>query len=159
MVYDFNKNARIKSGVNPQAVGEEIEQLEVVTPENIVLFAENDKTELHKCFTWEEHRAAHNWRLQEARLLVNALIVFEDGPNEEPVEVPVFESVIKGDRRQYVVVSQEITDDDIYEQIRGDVLSSISSLKNKLNQYAKYRKESSEKAQYHLELAREAVTV
>lgn len=47
-----------------------------VKPQEIVNYAQaNPDSELHKCFTWDDTVAANNWRKQQARLIVNHLVV------------------------------------------------------------------------------------
>ena len=45
------------------------------SPEQIVEAAKNEKSELHKCFTWDDTVAAENWRKHQARVLVAQLVV------------------------------------------------------------------------------------
>ena len=45
------------------------------TPPNIVDYAEaHPKSELHKCFTWDDTKAANEWRKFEARQVVRLLV-------------------------------------------------------------------------------------
>jgi len=53
----------------------EIQSLESITPANIVDYARNEETELHKCFQWDDSIAAENWRKQQARIIVSSLVV------------------------------------------------------------------------------------
>lgn len=53
----------------------EIQSLESITPANIVDYARNEGTELHKCFQWDDSIAAENWRKQQARIIVSSLVV------------------------------------------------------------------------------------
>ena len=45
------------------------------TPEQIVDFARDENTELHKCFQWDDSIAAESWRKQQARQIVQSLVV------------------------------------------------------------------------------------
>ena len=45
------------------------------TTKEIVDLARNENTELHKCFTWDDSKAAELWRLKEARTIVASLKV------------------------------------------------------------------------------------
>jgi hypothetical protein len=53
----------------------EVKSLSEITPENIVAFARDENTELHKCFQWDDEIAAESWRKQQARMVVASLTV------------------------------------------------------------------------------------
>ena len=71
---------------DPQQVADEIKSIgEEVKPIQIVDFARsNPKSELYKCFTWDNDTAAEKWRLCEARHIVaNLKIVYINDEKEE----------------------------------------------------------------------------
>lgn len=70
---------------------EEIKTLgEGFAPADIVSLATDENTELHKCFTWDNDKAAEKWRIQEARTIVSNLkITYIKDDNTEPVETKI----------------------------------------------------------------------
>ena len=70
---------------------EEIKTLgEGFAASDVVNLASDEGTELHKCFTWDNDKAADKWRLQEARIIVSNLkITYIKNEDEEPVETKV----------------------------------------------------------------------
>lgn len=53
----------------------------VLLAEHVVEFARNEKTALHKHFTWDDTEAATLWRLQQARNIIRVSIQFsQDAP-------------------------------------------------------------------------------
>ena len=42
-----------------------------VTPESVLEKAKDKKSELHKCFDWDDKSAANKYRLQQARQIIN----------------------------------------------------------------------------------------
>lgn len=59
----------------------ELKTLEEITPENTLNYArDNESSELHKCFTWEDDVAAEKWRLKEARQLIQFIVKVDDTP-------------------------------------------------------------------------------
>ena len=55
---------------------EEIKKIgEEVKPEQVLDKARDDSSELHKCFDWDDSSAAEKYRLHQARLVINHLIV------------------------------------------------------------------------------------
>lgn len=75
-----------------QKVCEELMEIgEEFTPEEIVEAAEDETKELHKCFEWDDTKAANNYRLYQARVLTSQIVfkreVVEDAPSPVPVRV------------------------------------------------------------------------
>lgn len=46
----------------------------ILRPEDVVEFAKNPKTALHKKFTWDNDKAAHEYRLWQARELIRVSV-------------------------------------------------------------------------------------
>lgn len=157
-IYKWKSGTRFKSDV--QEVGKWLENIEERTPENIVEQAKSESCPAHECFTWDEKKAAKKWNIQEARMLVNAIITVSESDDREDIEFPAFESVIIGDSRQYVSTTVDtLTDDDLWNQIAGEARSSIASLQRKLKVYSHMRNEQADIAQHHLDLARDALAI
>ena len=74
--------------VDANKVAQEIMSIgENATPEQIVERARDEKTELHRCFEWDNATAAENWRKHEARQLSYRLVI--DIPKRTPEEPPI----------------------------------------------------------------------
>ena len=67
---------------NAQKVYEEIGE-ENTTPEEVVKKAENPDSELHKCFEWDDTKAAYQYRLQQARTVMRNLVFVSDKKEEQ----------------------------------------------------------------------------
>ena len=86
----------------------DLEKIKEKTPQNIVDYAEaHPKSELHKCFTWDDTKAANEWRKFEARQVVR-LLVFEDDNEEEPTKIRVLQKTAEA----YKPVTQIIRNED-----------------------------------------------
>jgi hypothetical protein len=61
-------------GIDAGRVQRELSRIEPageISPEEIVDFAKgNPKSELSKCFEWDGRKAAHNWRMHQARAML-----------------------------------------------------------------------------------------
>ena len=64
-----------------------------VSPKEIVHYAEqNTDSELHKCFEWDNNKAAEKWRLQQARNIVVSIVVKKESKdNKEPYNIRVIQ--------------------------------------------------------------------
>ena len=69
-----------------QKVYEEIGDTSV-SPEEILKKARQKKSELHKCFEWDDSVAAERFRLQQARQIIQLLVITPKYEDDEPVRV------------------------------------------------------------------------
>lgn len=58
-----------------------------VSPEEVLNKARNEKSELHKCFEWNDGVAAEKYRLQQARMIINLLVIKTENKDDEPIRV------------------------------------------------------------------------
>ena len=56
-----------------------------ITPEEVLEKARNEKTELNKCFEWNDGIAAEKYRLQQARQIIQLLVVVPKSEDSEPI--------------------------------------------------------------------------
>jgi hypothetical protein len=94
MIYQF-KSGHVYHGVDAQTAGEELERIRVLhggklKPDDILKSARATNSPIHGVFTWDDKRAAHQYRLSEARQLVRALVTV----NERGAEAPAFWNII-----------------------------------------------------------------
>lgn len=59
----------------------ECQTLEEVTPANVLEKARNKRTELHKCFEWDDSIAGEKYRLIQARDVIRHFVIYT--PDEE----------------------------------------------------------------------------
>lgn len=67
---------------NAQRVGEELENIKNITNKNVLEYAkENVKSELHKCFEWNDTIASEKYRLFQATQLISSIsLVIQEKP-------------------------------------------------------------------------------
>lgn len=105
----------------------DLEKIKEKTPQNIVDYAEaHPKSELHKCFTWDDTKAANEWRKYEARQVVR-LLVFEDEDNEEPTKIRVLQKTAEA----YKPVTQIIRNEDEYKELLKRAKAELASFKER----------------------------
>jgi hypothetical protein len=102
--------------VAAQVVGEELESIEEqageVTPRAIVDRASSPNNVLHPFFEWNNDRAADKWRLEQARHLVQSVIVKEIDGAEPKEPVRAFVSISREAGRSYVGIATAMSDDE-----------------------------------------------
>lgn len=113
------KNTGYKA--DAQLVGEELEQIEMegtLDAERVVEFAKrNKKSELHKCFEWDDEKASKNWRLYEARKILCSISI---EIKEEPKKVQRVYVNIKDkdtEERTFKNINEVLKNDEEYQQL------------------------------------------
>ena len=123
---------------DPKKCKQEIESIGCdVKPKQIVDYARNPETELHKCFTWNDDLAAEKWRLYEARQVVCSLVIVEGDVNDEnDTHIRVFHKV--NNDEGYKPLQIILEDKDEYKKLLENCLNDLRALKKKyqsLNEY------------------------
>ena len=112
-----------------QKVAEEIMSIgSEATPSQIVEKARDEDSELHKCFTWDDQKAAEQWRLQQARSVVGCLIVHREEKYEDKPEVRVFH---KNDSGGYKPATYVFTHADEHEKLLQAAYAELAAFKRK----------------------------
>jgi hypothetical protein len=99
-------------------------------PEAVVAFAKNPKTELHHCFTWDNTKAAHQWRLHEARMIIRVSVTII---SDDADECRAFVS-LKSDRHAgigYRSMISILDDEELRELMLQDALEEMQTFKEK----------------------------
>ena len=133
------KLAGLGKGVDVALVVEELTRLQevnrILTPEVVVRAAEDNNSILHKLFEWDDNKAAYNWRLQQARTILNNIevTIITDG---EPREIAVFEVTTRSEGYKSV---DTFTNEDV-DFVRASILRQLYTMKSKLKTYKEFDK-------------------
>ena len=136
--YQFREGARYS--VDPQVVGEHLEEITNkhggLNPRLVVREAERKSSPLHDCFTWDDTKAAEEYRLQEARKLIGSVMVVTQHV-EEPIRafhsVKVVTSSESDDDapRTYVSLDVALSDEEYRLQLLQQAARELNSLRKK----------------------------
>jgi hypothetical protein len=149
-----NYNWKMKGlakGVNPLVAAEELRRLQsvygVITPEIIVNESKKSNSPLHSIFEWDNSKAAHNYRIQQARILLNniQITVLCDGENKE---ISVYEVTSFKDGYKSI---DTFSSEDI-DYVKAGILQQLNFLKGKLKLYKEF-----DKVLYHINKAIEVI--
>lgn len=111
-----------------QKVADEILTIgETANPKQILDKARDERTELHKCFTWDDGIAAEKWRLQEARQIVCNIVFERAEPETAPVRV--FHKINSNDG--YKSIEKIIVDKTEYKELLKQAKSDLMSFQRK----------------------------
>lgn len=113
-----------------QKVADEISSIGLsVKPEEIVDKARDESTELHKCFEWDDTKAAEKYRVYQARQIVCHLIIKEVNDEPQKREVRFF---YKTDNQEgYKPVSYIMRNEDEYHKLLDRALTELKAFQRK----------------------------
>lgn len=94
MIYQFRTGKTFR-GVDAQTAGEELERIRnasggKLATQEVVRWAAEPDSPLHACFTWDNEKAAQEFRLEEARSLIRSVVVVK---NDDDKPQPAFWNV------------------------------------------------------------------
>ena len=115
-----------------EKVYSDIEKIAEKTPQNLVDYAQaHPKSELHKCFTWDDAKAANEYRKTEARQVLR-LLVFVDEKEEEPTKIRVLQKTSE----TYEPVKKILRDEDEYKALLARAKAELKSFRERYKQIA-----------------------
>lgn len=126
--YEFSEGARLQSGADmadADGVGQHLEMLRErfkgeLTPADVVADAKNHNSPLHSFFEWDDGEAAEQWRLQQARGLIRAVVAVYVDETEPAKRIQAFVHIPESGAPHYRstehAMSQERTRDMVLRQ-------------------------------------------
>jgi hypothetical protein len=83
MIYQFRQKTNIYHGIDAQTAGEELERIRNANngrleTSEVVRWAAEETSPLHNWFTWDNEKAAAEFRLEEARFLIKSIVVITE---------------------------------------------------------------------------------
>ena len=165
MVYQWKDGARFSASA--EKIGQELSQLgDAVQPASVVKKARNKKSELHKCFQWDDTKAAEEYRLVQAREVMRSItVVVEDmtTEDEKPMTVRLYEHVhieseVPNRKRQsvYVPTMKVLETPDLRQQIEDRLKNDIWEAERTAEKY-QYLSEAFGETRKRLHAARMAL--
>ena len=100
---------------------------ESATPEQILDFARNPQTELHKCFEWDDSIAAEKYRLQQSRTVVCHLVVLEETDKPEPKKFRLLQKTDEGYKPTKIIYQNKQE----YERLLERAMLELRSFKHR----------------------------
>lgn len=106
-------------------------------PQDVVDAARDPASPMHGEFTWDDTKAAHAHRLEEARALIREItITAVIGPRKAPVEIRLFHSTRNREgERSYGLVNILSKDEFTRSQIEAQALRSLIHWQDRLEIY------------------------
>lgn len=108
----------------------------MLTPAEVVNFAEEHPlSALHKKFEWNNTKAAHCYRLWQARQLIASVVMRRANKEAKPVRVFVH---LRDDKEGYRATQAVCADKDMFSRLDAQFRRDIKSLRNRYDCLKKY---------------------
>jgi len=126
-----------KGNVSAQIAGECIERISkenkgAITAKKVVKEARPKKSPLHPLFEWDDSAAAKEYReMQAQQILVQLVVVQENGKNDEPVRVRAFVSVEEREGVHYTTFERAMSKPRLRQQLLLRALAEINIWRQK----------------------------
>jgi hypothetical protein len=160
MQYDWKVGSRYKN-VDAEKVGKELEALQQenghLEAEDVVKYAEqHEGSELSKVFEWDDTRAARLYRMEQARHVIQSLVIVESGGEHKEFNVQVRAYESPGSGKGYYEIHKALSDEEIKQQVLAQVRGQIAELRRKLKAYERMI-EGAQDAQLYLDKMEEYI--
>lgn len=102
----------------------------VLYPQDVVEFARDPNTELHKHFTWDDSEAARQYRLEEARRLIRVHVTYLPR-NNQPVPCYISLPEKRANGGGYITIEHALSKAEYRRQMLEDALVALQALENR----------------------------
>lgn len=102
----------------------------ILKPNDVVTFAEDPKTALHKRFEWDDNKAAHEYRLEQARYIIRVAVIVNPSTGEN---IRTYVS-LRNDRDNgdsYRTMVDVLNDKKLFNMMLEDALTDLHTFENK----------------------------
>ena len=120
-----------------EKVADEISDLGAeIRPADMVEMARNPETESHKCFEWDDKKAADKYRLTQARIVVCNLVYVSDDTEEqhEPIRLFYKPDAESGYKSTKMILKNQTE----YESLLNQCAADLKRLKAKYHTLSEY---------------------
>jgi hypothetical protein len=109
---------------------------QTIHPADVVEFAKDPSTALHKRFEWDDGKAAHQYRVWQAREIINArMVVLDDGKGGRHAVRAYVSLTTDRDAGGYRKTSDVIGNDAMRERLLADCRSDLRRVKKKYEHF------------------------
>jgi len=147
-IYKASKGAQFNAK-KAQVYGECLDKISeknnnTITPYYVIEEARSPRNPLHEVFDWDDNSAAEKYRLEQARHLINHLVVevrYDHTKKEQKAFFNVTDRINEDDsERVYVNFERVLSDPEKREQVVGNALKELYYWKEKYNDYKEFGK-------------------
>jgi len=118
----------------------------IVKPEDLIGEAESKNSSIHHLFEWNESEAARQYRINQARNIINhiEIEVCSISPSNEKVNLVIqsqraFHNIVNGEERGYVSTINIVRNEDLAKQVLQRLIRQLDGATNELRAFQDYR--------------------
>ena len=111
------------------AATEGLDEYKSLPAKDIVNLARDNSLEIHKCFEWDDSKAAEKYRERQARDVIHLLVIKEETVPKDRPEVCVFQLVEKG--HGYLPTRYIVKQEDKYQELLKKAYAELRAFKEK----------------------------
>ena len=129
-----------RGGINPynadaERVADEIASIgDSATPAQILELARDSSTELHKCFEWDDSKAAEKYRLIQAAHVARNLVIVRDDEADDSAQIRLLHVTTKGEGYKPITVIKANQDE--YQRLLDNARSDLKAFQQKYHTLA-----------------------
>ncbi len=133
----YRYSGRVPVKVRAEIVGDEIGKLierheGQLTAAVLVDAAHHKTSKLHNCFEWDDTEAARQYRLEQARRLIRAVIVYEGSTEDkEEVHYRAFPNIETDEGNYYTTMARVTRTPKLRKQLGDQILRDLEYLMEK----------------------------
>ena len=113
---------------------DECQTLAEVTPENVLKKAKSKRTELHKCFEWDDSVAGEKYRLIQARDVISHFVIVQKKPDGAKQKIRSYQ--ITTERNRYEPTRVFLQKPDEYAALLERAKNELESFKRRYEMLA-----------------------
>lgn len=136
MIYKWKDSSRFKA--DAEKVQDELKKIgDNIKPDDVVKYAEKKRSELNKCFEWDDSKASHLYRLDQARQILRSIVFIPEESKKEQIEYEIraYENIVENDERSYKLTTEILKDEELAEQLIISIIKNIREYERKLTSY------------------------
>jgi len=132
VVYSWKYN----QAVSAEIAGKRFEELQAkhgeITPKIVLDDARGVKSPLHHCFEWDDGKAAEQYRLQQAGLMIRALVVtVEDAEIPKPTRAFVNVADVSEKQGRFIAISTALSKEETKRAVLARAMLELSQFRAK----------------------------
>ena len=110
----------------------------ILYPESVVAVAEDRNSPLHKCFTWDDKKAGHLYRIWQARCLIRIAVKVLPA-QKEPINVYVSLTTDRVKGGGYRAVEEVLTSEELLQTMLADAFRELRRFRLKYERLSALR--------------------
>lgn len=145
--FEFSEGARFQPGAakdaDPNVVGQHLDLLRQqhkgeITPPDVLADARNPNSPLHSFFEWDDGEAAEQYRLQQARGLIRAVVAVYVSDDKPAVRQKAFVHIREGDTPHYRDTAQAMSQTKTREIVLRRAWEELQSWKRRYRDLSEF---------------------